>query len=229
MFDPASQAQLKQAIADCLASDQGILQELRDEIRPLRQQTKRIQPRATTSISLVGTDGGNNQLQFDPFLVQLIRVVDSSNNEYCLEAISPTTPIDALARRHFDKQGAPISALGEMMMYLGRRNLAAPFAHDSPQGQGRSGVAELGSGVSGTLRMGHSVRHPEEGFWNRHAHHLRRAPSKQGVRGGQLCAAHCGYQGADRSAMGAPSPPDLYRRCCEAQQGSRALSPRHGA
>jgi hypothetical protein len=123
MFDPSTQAQLKQAIADCIVSDRGILQELRDEIRPLRQQTKRIQPRATTSISLVGTDGGNNQLQFDPFLVQLIRVVDSSNNEYCLEAISPTTPIDALGRRHFDKQGEPISALGEMMKYLNAETL----------------------------------------------------------------------------------------------------------
>lgn len=123
MFDPGSQAELKQAIADCLANDKGILEELRDEIRPLKQQTKRIQPRATTSISLVGTDGGNNQLQFDPFLIQLIRVVDSSNNEYCLEAISPTTPIDLIGKRHFDKEGTPLSALGEMMKYLGLETL----------------------------------------------------------------------------------------------------------
>jgi hypothetical protein len=123
MFDPSTQTQLKQAIADCILSDQGILQELRDEIRPLRQQTKRIQPRATTSISLVGTDGGNNQLQFDPFLVQLIRVVDSSNNEYCLEAISPTTPVEVLGRRHFNTHGQPISALGEMMKALGADTL----------------------------------------------------------------------------------------------------------
>src|ERR1043165_4479132 len=101
MIDPATQNQLKQAINECIGADQGVLDALREEIRPLRSQTRRIQPRATTSISLVGTDGGNNQLQFDPFLVQLIRVVDSSNNEYCLEAISPTTPIDALGRRHF--------------------------------------------------------------------------------------------------------------------------------
>ena len=33
MFDPSTQAQLKQAIADCIISDQGILQELREEIR----------------------------------------------------------------------------------------------------------------------------------------------------------------------------------------------------
>src|ERR1051325_6793576 len=123
MFDPTTQAQLKEAIAECIASDQGILQELRGEIRPLRHQTKRIQPRATTSISLVGTDGGNNQLQFDPFLVQLIRVVDSSNNEYCLEAISPTPHIDVLAKRHFNAQGQPLSALGEMMKALGAETL----------------------------------------------------------------------------------------------------------
>ena len=123
MFDPSTQAQLKQAIADCIANDQHILQELRSEIRPLKQETKRILPRATTSISLVGTDGGNNQLQFDPFLVQLIRVVDSSNNEYCLEAISPTTPIEVLGRWHFDQKGEPTSALGEMMISLGADTL----------------------------------------------------------------------------------------------------------
>src|SRR5215216_6356984 len=111
MFDPSTQVQLKQAIADCLANDQGILQELRDEIRPLKQQTKRIQPRATTSISLVGTDGGNNQLQFDPFLVQLIRVVDSSNNEYCLEAVSPTTSVTQLSKQQFDATGKAVTAL----------------------------------------------------------------------------------------------------------------------
>jgi hypothetical protein len=88
MTDPASQAQLKEAIADCIGTDQGVLDALREEIRPLKIATRCIQPRATTSISLVGTDGGNSQLQFDPFLIHLVRVVDSSNNEYCLEAVS---------------------------------------------------------------------------------------------------------------------------------------------
>jgi len=119
MFEPSTQAQLKQAIAECIDGDKGILDALREEIRPLKQQTKRIQPRATTSISLVGTDGGNNQLQFDPFLIQIVRVVDSSNNEYCLEALSPTTPVDALVRRHLDKNGTSKSALGETMNFLG--------------------------------------------------------------------------------------------------------------
>ncbi|HXH11907.1 MAG TPA: hypothetical protein VNP04_19360 [Alphaproteobacteria bacterium] len=125
MIDPATQAQLKEAIADCIGTDQGVLDALRDEIRPLRKATRQIQPRATTSISLVGTDGGNNQLQFDPFLIQLVRVVDSSNNEYCLEVVSPTTPIEKLNERQFDPNGIPLTALGEMMAFLGVNSLPA--------------------------------------------------------------------------------------------------------
>jgi hypothetical protein len=123
VIDPASQAQPKEAIADCIGTDQGILDTLRKEIAPLKSVTRRIQSRATTSISLVGTDGGNNQLQFDPFLIQLVRVVDSSNNEYCLEAISPPTPIQKLNERQFDHAGTPRTALGEMMAFLGANTL----------------------------------------------------------------------------------------------------------
>lgn len=125
MIDPGTQTQLKGAIADCIRTDHGILDTLRAEIRPLRGATRRIQPRATTSISLVATDGGNNQLQFDPFLIQLIRVVDSSDNEYCLEAVSPTTPIDKLTKRQFSTDGPPCTALGEMMEFLGVGSLPA--------------------------------------------------------------------------------------------------------
>lgn len=124
MIDPASHAQLKEAISDCITTDQGVLDALREEIRPLKSTMRRIQPRATTSISLVGTDGGNNQLQFDPFLIQLIRVVDSSNNEYCIEAVSPTTPIPKLNNHQFAEDGTPLTALGEMMAFFGSKNLS---------------------------------------------------------------------------------------------------------
>lgn len=125
MLDPNSQNELRSAIQDCIGTDQGVLDALREEIRPLKNATRRIQPRATTSISLVGTDGGNNQLQFDPFLVQLVRVVDSSNNEYCLEAISPTTPIQKLNERQFAADGSARTPLGEMMAFLGVDSLPA--------------------------------------------------------------------------------------------------------
>jgi len=119
MIDPTNQDQIKEAIADCIATDQGLLDILREEIRPLKGMTRHIQPRTTTSISLVGTDGGNNQLRFNPFLVQLVRVVDSSNNEYCLDAVSPTTPIQNINERQFNPDGTPRTALGEMMVSLG--------------------------------------------------------------------------------------------------------------
>ncbi len=125
MIDPTTQAQLKEAIADCIGADRDVLDALREEIRPLKNATRRIQPRSTTSISLVGTDGGNNQLQFDPFLIQLVRVVDSSNNEYCLEAVSPTTPVQKLNERQFSKNGSPSTSLGEMMTFLGVNTLPA--------------------------------------------------------------------------------------------------------
>jgi hypothetical protein len=125
MIDPRTQSELKRAIAECIDMDRSILDALRTEIAPLKPQVRRIQPRTTTSISLVGTDGGNNQLQFDPFLIQLIRVVDSSNNEYCLEAVSPTTPIAALDARQFRPDGSPSGSLGEMMVYLGVDSLPA--------------------------------------------------------------------------------------------------------
>src|SRR5438093_4667825 len=119
MIEPQSHAQLKQGIVERMLADRALLDQLREEIRPLCNSVRRIQPRTTTSISLVGTDGGNTRLQFDPFLVQLIRVVDSSNNEYCLEAITPTTSVLALSADQFNSDGSPRTALGEMMNYLG--------------------------------------------------------------------------------------------------------------
>lgn len=137
MIDPGSQAQLKEAIANCIGYDQGVLDSLRDEIRPLKANTRRIQSRTTTSISLVGADGGNNQLQFDPFLIQLVRVVDSSNNEYCLEAVSPTTPMSKLNERQFAAAGTARTALGEMMIFLGVDSLPALSHMIRPADQGR--------------------------------------------------------------------------------------------
>ena len=117
MIDPESHRELRRAIALRMQTDRVLLDALRTEIRSLVDGTKRIQPRSTTSISLVGTDGGNNRLQFDPFLVQLIRVVDSANNEYCLEAITPTTSVTSLSARQLDDAAGPTS-LGTLMRYL---------------------------------------------------------------------------------------------------------------
>jgi hypothetical protein len=50
-------------------------------------------------------------------------VVDSSNNEYCLEAVSPTTPTQKLDAYHFRADGSPTTPLGEMMVFLGVKSV----------------------------------------------------------------------------------------------------------
>jgi hypothetical protein len=107
-----------------VADDAVLLDELCGDVRPLRPATRRIQPRATTAISLVGTDGGNNKVHFDPFLIQIVRVVDSSHNEYCLEVVSPTSDVAEVSRRHRADDGTPLTALGRMMEYLGVQTLS---------------------------------------------------------------------------------------------------------
>ncbi|MDE0028085.1 MAG: hypothetical protein OXU42_01605 [Deltaproteobacteria bacterium] len=130
MLDPASQSVLRNELTRQIREDQAVLEQLRAEIRPLASRTRRIYSRSATSISLVAADGGNNQLRFDPFLVQLVRVVDSSNNEYCLETVSPTMSASALSARQFSNPSGA-TALGRLMEYLGVEELSqlTPMIH----------------------------------------------------------------------------------------------------
>lgn len=123
MIDPESYKKLGEEITDRIQEDRFLLDQLRAEIRPLKTRVRRIQARSTTSISLVGTDGGNNKVHYDPFMVQLVRVVDSSNNEYCLETITPSTNIGKLSEKQFNNDGSPRTPLGKLMDYLNVKRL----------------------------------------------------------------------------------------------------------
>lgn len=123
MIDPKSRDRLREEIKHRLKDDKSVLDQLRREITVLRTHVRPLKPWSSSSIALVATDGGNNSLRFDPFMVQLVRVVDSSNNEYCLEAITPTTDVIKLSQAQFDKAGSPKTALGTMMHFLGAETL----------------------------------------------------------------------------------------------------------
>ncbi|MBC7338488.1 MAG: hypothetical protein H5U04_01240 [Firmicutes bacterium] len=119
MLEPETLRQVRELIARRAEEDRRVLDDLCREVRPLAGNVKPIRPRSTTAVSLVGSDGGNNRLLFDPFFMQFVRVVDSYGQEHHIECVSPTTDTEALSRAQFTPDGKPKTALGVMMTELG--------------------------------------------------------------------------------------------------------------
>ncbi|MFE0739273.1 hypothetical protein ACFW2N_30720, partial [Streptomyces sp. NPDC058855] len=119
MFDADQIKQLKQLIGDQVEAGRAELDKLVEQARSIRSEVRVIKPRAATSVALMASDGGNNKVAFNPFYLQVVRVVDSSGKELCMEVVSPISDIDALSRRQFREDGSPLTALGRMMQGLG--------------------------------------------------------------------------------------------------------------
>ncbi|MFE6082000.1 hypothetical protein [Streptomyces virginiae] len=123
MFDADQIKQLKQLIGDQVEAGRAELDKLVDQTRAIRSDVRVIRPRAATSVALMASDGGNNKVAFNPFYLQVVRVVDSSGKELCMEVVAPISDIDALSRRQFHEDGSPSTALGRMMHGLGVERL----------------------------------------------------------------------------------------------------------
>jgi hypothetical protein len=119
MFDPDRLPELKSLVREATRGDSGLLDEVMRDVALLRPVTT-IQPRNINSISLVASDGGNNRLEFNPFSLQVVRVVDTFGDELFLDVISPSTDTVTLGQRHLDN---PWSPLGKLMRDLGASTL----------------------------------------------------------------------------------------------------------
>ncbi|MEU6265548.1 hypothetical protein [Saccharopolyspora shandongensis] len=123
MFDADQIKQLKQLIGDQVEAGRAELDKLVEQTRAIRSEVRVIKPRTATSVALMSSDGGNNKVAFNPFYLQVVRVVDSNGKELCMEVVSPIADIDALSRRQFHEDGSPRTALGRMMDGLGVHRL----------------------------------------------------------------------------------------------------------
>jgi hypothetical protein len=138
MFDPDKIPDLQRLIREQTRQDAFLLVDVLKEVGLLRPAVRTIQARSTNTVSLVASDGGNNRIDFNPFSIQVIRVVDSYGVELFLDAITPYTDTGPLGERHLGEARSP---LGQLMRDLGVTALSAlsPMIPRSgvPSGDGR--------------------------------------------------------------------------------------------
>ena len=139
MFDADQLPILLQKVREETQRSSAVFEELTAEVEHLRLTgVTTIQPTNTNMISLVASDAGNNRLQFNPLLLQVVRVVDSYGAELFLDIISSSTDTQDLSRRQFDSNSDPVTPLGRLMNDLGVSNLSqlSPMIPQQPTSSG---------------------------------------------------------------------------------------------
>lgn len=122
MLIPKQIEELERAVREIAVADGKCFEQSREEVRGLRSYVRPIRPRSITAVSLVSTDAGENAIEFDPFLIIPVRVVDSFGRTLFVDALSPFTDTDVLNRRHLE-EGEAKTPLGQLMRDLGVASL----------------------------------------------------------------------------------------------------------
>ena len=78
----------------------------------LKRNIRQIRPYSSTTMAIVSSDGGNHGVKFDPFHIQLVRVVDSDGQTLALRSIAVTTDLDRLFAEEMSKGAeSPVAKL----------------------------------------------------------------------------------------------------------------------
>lgn len=133
MFLPGQLPELRRQIRAQAGLEKKLLDELIAQARGMAADVRPIRPRAATSVALTAADGGDNAVAFNPFALQIVRIVDSAGQELFLDVVSPSADIGELSRKHLDG-GQARTALGRLMADLGVSDLRGL----SPMMSGRS-------------------------------------------------------------------------------------------
>ena len=120
MFTSEQLPELRRKIRAQAALEARVLDELVKQAAGLAPHVRPIRPRTATAVALTAADGGNNSVAFNPFELQVIRVVDSQGKELFLDVVSPATDIDELGRRHRGDR----TVLGKLMDDLDAQRLS---------------------------------------------------------------------------------------------------------
>ncbi len=119
MFDPERLPEIRERIRAETDRASHAFDEIEDEVESLRRAgVVTIQPTNTNMISLVASDAGNNKLEFNPLMLQVVRVVDSFGAELFFDVVSSATDTKELSRRHLDESGNALTPLGQLMKDL---------------------------------------------------------------------------------------------------------------
>ena len=120
MFEPDQLNAIREAIRGQTRADRVMLDALREDVLTHFSSSRTIRPSTATAVSLAASDGARNRLVFDPFSVQLVRVVDSNGRQLFIDALSPTSDPDELLARHREAR----DPLFVLMEALGLKSLS---------------------------------------------------------------------------------------------------------
>lgn len=110
---------LRSSVHQAVEDHRSILDDAIDQVRGLNNDFRILRPRTITSFSMVASDGGHDRIDFNPFSVTVVRVVDSKGKELFVDCVSPSTDIDVLSEYNLEAD----TKVGRLMKGLGKASL----------------------------------------------------------------------------------------------------------